>query len=62
MKKNIPWMLAAILTICGCFMLTGCSGSKWSVSESFFYPISRPEWAIRCPLTTCQRHENAWFT
>ena len=29
-------MLAAILTICGCFMLTGCSGSKWSVSESFY--------------------------
>ncbi|MBP5495807.1 MAG: ABC transporter permease subunit [Bacteroidales bacterium] len=36
MRKNIPWMLAAILTICGCFMLTGCSGSKWSVSESFY--------------------------
>ena len=29
-------MLAAILTICGCFLLTGCSGSKWSVSESFY--------------------------
>ena len=36
MKKNIPWMLAAILTICGCFLLTGCSGSKWSISESFY--------------------------
>ncbi len=36
MKKNIPWMLAAILTVCGCFLLTGCSGSKWSVSESFY--------------------------
>ena len=36
MRKNIPWMLAAILTICGCFLLTGCSGSKWSVSESFY--------------------------
>ncbi len=29
-------MLAAILTICGCFILTGCSGSKWSVSDSFY--------------------------
>ena len=29
-------MLAAILTICGCFLLTGCSGPKWSVSESFY--------------------------
>ncbi|MBO6079898.1 MAG: ABC transporter permease subunit, partial [Bacteroidales bacterium] len=36
MKKNIPWMLAAILTVCGCFLLTGCSGSKWSISESFY--------------------------
>jgi len=36
MKKNIPWMLAAILTLCGCFLLTGCSGSKWSISESFY--------------------------
>ncbi len=36
MKKNIPWMLAAILTVCGCFLLTGCSGSKWSMSESFY--------------------------
>ena len=36
MRKNIPWMFAAILTLCGCFMLTGCSGSKWSVSESFY--------------------------
>ena len=29
-------MLAAILTVCGCFLLTGCSGSKWSMSESFY--------------------------
>jgi polar amino acid transport system substrate-binding protein len=36
MKKNIRWMLAAILTVCGCFLLTGCSGSKWSMSESFY--------------------------
>ena len=29
-------MLAAILAICGCFILTGCSGAKWSVSDSFY--------------------------
>ena len=35
MRKNIPWMLDAIIILCGCFMLTACSGSKWSVAESF---------------------------
>ncbi len=35
MKKTLL-IFAAILTICGCFLLTGCSGSKWSVSESFY--------------------------
>ena len=34
--KKLFRVFAAILTICGCFMLTGCSGSKWSVSESFY--------------------------
>ena len=34
MKKRF-WVLAATL-ICGCFLLTGCSGSKWSMSESFY--------------------------
>ena len=29
-------MLAAIMAICGCFILTGCSGAKWSVSDSFY--------------------------
>ena len=33
--KKLFMMLAAILTLCGCF-LTGCSGSKWSISESFY--------------------------
>ncbi len=36
MSKNIPWMLAAIVTLCGCFLLTACSGANWSVSDSFY--------------------------
>jgi len=36
MRKYTQWMLAAILAICGCFILTGCSGAKWSVSDSFY--------------------------
>ena len=34
--KKLFRVFAAILTICGCFMLTGCSGEKWSVSDSFY--------------------------
>ena len=34
--KKMFLIFAAILTICGCFLLTGCSGMKWSVSDSFY--------------------------
>ena len=34
--KKLFMVFAAILTICGCFMLTGCSGAKWSMSDSFY--------------------------
>ena len=34
--KKMFLIFAAILTICGCFLLTGCSGSKWSMSDSFY--------------------------
>ena len=36
MRKDLQRVFAAILTICGCFVLTGCSGAKWSVSDSFY--------------------------
>ena len=35
MKKKIQWVLAAILIICGCTALTGCSNVTRSIAESF---------------------------
>ena len=35
MKKAMKWVMAATLTLCGCGMLTGCSGTANSIADSF---------------------------
>ena len=46
-------IFAAILTICGCFLLTGCSGMKWSVSDSFYNNLIAED-RYRMILTACR--------